>query len=77
MTPVPIPKPSYLDGCDYLGAFNSERRWRSKDGKRVFTWDSLHGEIEVFNKRGRHLGALDALDGHQTKSAVPGRTINV
>lgn len=77
MPPVPIPKPSFLDGCDYLGAFNGERRWRSKDGKRVFTWDSLHGEIEVFNKRGRHLGALDALNGNKTKSAVPGRTIDV
>lgn len=77
MPSKPIPKPSFLDGCDYLGAFNRERRWRSVDGKRIFTWDSLHGEIEVFNKRGYHLGVLDAVTGAFIKDAVPGRTIDV
>lgn len=77
MTVVPIPKPSFLDGCEYLGAFSGERRWRSYDGKRIYTWDSLHGEIEVFNKRGCHLGAIDAITGVLKKEAVPGRKINV
>jgi len=73
----PIPKPSFLDNCDYLGAFGNERRWRSKDGKRLFTWDHLHGEIEVFDRRGNHLGAIDAVDGRQIKDAIRGRKINV
>lgn len=77
MTAIQIPKPSFLDGCEHLGAFSGERRWRSFDGKRIFTWDSLHGEIEVFNKRGRHLGAIDPAHGNLLKDAVPGRTINV
>lgn len=77
MTVKPIPKPSFLDGCDYLGAFSGERRWRSSDGKRIFTWDGLHGEIEVFNKRGRHLGAIHPIHGNLLKDAVPGRTIDV
>lgn len=77
MVAKPIPKPSYLTYCDYLGVFNGERRWRSKDGKRIFTWDALHGEIEVFNKRGYHLGAIDAVHGHLIKDAVPGRKIDV
>lgn len=77
MPPKPIPRPSFLDGCYYLGAFNAERRWRRKDGKRIFTWDSLHGEIEVFNARGRHLGVIDPIHGNIIKDAVPGRKIDV
>ena len=77
MTRNLIPKPSFLDGCTFLGAFSGERRWRSTDGNRIFTWDSLHGEIEVFNKRGRHLGAIDPIHGNLIKDAVPGRSIDV
>jgi len=75
--PKPIPKPSILDQLAYLGAFNGERRWRSPAGDRLYTWDSLHGEVEVFNKRGRHLGAVDPITGTLLKVAVPGRKINV
>ena len=38
---------------------------------------SLHGEIEVFNARGKHLGAMDPVTGEMIKSAVPGRAIDV
>lgn len=75
--PVSIPDPSFLDQCDYLGAFGGERRWRSLDRKRLYTWDSLHGEIEVYNARGRHLGALDAVTGLLIKPARKGRRIDV
>ena len=77
MSPTPIPVPSFLDTCEYLGAFSGQKRWRSPDRKRLYTWDSLHGEIEVFNKRGKHLGALDAVTGRLTKDPVSGRSIDV
>ena len=77
MSPIPIPVPSFLDTCDYLGVFSGQRRWRSSDGKRLYTWDFLHGEIEVFNKRGQHLGALDAVTGILKKYPVSGRRIDV
>lgn len=77
MSPVPIPKPSFLDECIYLGAFSGERRWRSHDGKRIYTWDSLHGEIEVFTKRGYHLAVIDPIHGAKIKDAVKGRKIDV
>jgi hypothetical protein len=51
----PIPKPSFLDDCDYLGAFSGERRWRSKDGKRIFTWDGLHGHLIKPAVKGRRI----------------------
>jgi hypothetical protein len=74
---VPRPKPCFLDGVQYLGDRNGEQRWRSPDGKRLYTWDHLHGEIEVFDKRGHHLGALHPVTGVLIKPAVKGRTIDV
>jgi hypothetical protein len=56
---------------------HGDRRWRSKDRKRLFTWDGLHGEVEVFNARGQHLGSVDAVTGALIKLAVRGRRINV
>jgi hypothetical protein len=49
----------------------------SPDGERIYTWDALHGEIEVFNKRGFHLGGLDAVIGSLIKEAVRGRRIEI
>jgi hypothetical protein len=73
----PIPADSYLfSSCESLGAFNGKRRWRSLDGKKYFEWDTLHGEIEVYNRRGKHLGVLDAY-GNIIKDAVEGRTITI
>lgn len=60
-----------------LGAIGGQKRWRSKDGKRLYTWDALHGEIEVFTKKGKHLGALDAVTGQLIKEPIPGRKIDV
>ncbi len=74
---IPRPKPCFLDECESLGSFNGEKRWRSKDSNRIYTWDSLHGEIEVFNKRGYHLGVLDAVTGEFIKGPVKGRKIDV
>lgn len=72
----PIPKPCFLDNCIPNGARNGEKRWRSKEGDRLYTWDSLHGEIEVYNNRGRHLGVYDP-DGKLIKEAVKGRKIEI
>ena len=76
MAGKPIPKPSFLDDCEPLGAFNGKKRWRSKDGKRLFEWDSFHGEIEVYNVRGYHLGVYNT-EGNLIKPAKKGRKINV
>lgn len=47
------------------------------DGKRYFEWDHTHGDIEVYDKRGRHLGSMDPVTGHMSKPAVPGRKIEL
>lgn len=43
---------------------------------KFYTWDGLHGEIEVFNKRGYHIMVLDPF-GNKIKDAVKGRKIDV
>lgn len=73
---IPIPRPSYLDACQYIGFLYGRKRWRSHDGQRLYEWDDLHGEIEVYNRRGKHLGVLDA-SGKMISDPVLGRTINV
>lgn len=77
LSPEPIPKPSFLDCCDCLGFISGAKRWRSKDGQKYFTWDSMHGEIEVFNKRGKHIAVFHPLTGKTIKYAVKGRVIDV
>lgn len=73
-----LPKPNYLDSnCIYLKVVAGRKVWRSKDGKRYYTWDELHGEIEIFNKRGRHLGSADYLSGKIIKDQVKGRRLDV
>jgi|SaaInl8_200m_RNA_FD_contig_81_150201_length_1393_multi_3_in_0_out_0_4 hypothetical protein len=78
MTYKPVPKQSFLTKeCEYTGLCNREGRWRSIDRKRIYTWDGLHGEIEVFNNRGRHLGVLEPENGILIKPAKKGRKIDV
>ncbi|MBD3249181.1 hypothetical protein GF336_03990 [Candidatus Woesearchaeota archaeon] len=42
-------------------------------GKRIYKWDNLHNEIEVFDDMGKHMGAQDPLSGAMYKPAVKGR----
>jgi hypothetical protein len=71
------PKPCYLDNFQVWKTVAGQRIWRNNDGSRLYTWDALHGEIEVFTARGHHLGALDAVTGQFRKPAVKGRKIDV
>ena len=73
----PIPRPSFLDTCDYLGYIYRERRWRDPILHRLLTWDGRHGEIEAFDLRGRHVAVLDSITGEPMKPARKGRRIRV
>ncbi len=50
------------------------RRWKDDDGT-IYEWDSQHGKVEVYNKRGVHQGEFDPDTGAQTKPADPGRKV--
>ncbi len=74
---VPLPKPCFLDTCEVFGVRGGKKIWRLSETGSFYTWDSLHGEIEAFNRRGKHLGSLDATTGKYVKTAVRGRKIDV
>lgn len=72
-----MPRPCFIDSCEYYKMIGERKVWRSKDGMRFYTWDSLHGDFEVFNKRGRHLGSVDHFAGEIIKDAVKGRRLDL
>ncbi|MFF3892599.1 colicin E3/pyocin S6 family cytotoxin [Streptomyces sp. NPDC001812] len=73
---VPLPQDSFLRSL--RSDFKGEKRWYSHDGKRIYTWDGEHGgEVEVFNKQGRHLGVVDPVTGELIKPARKERRIDV
>ncbi|MEU6228327.1 colicin E3/pyocin S6 family cytotoxin [Streptomyces sp. NPDC047042] len=74
---VNLPPDCFLHGLNSRYVYNS-RRWYEADGSRIYTWDGEHGgEVEVFNKRGRHIGVAHPVTGETIKSAVRGRSIDV
>ncbi|NYT41539.1 hypothetical protein HZY97_12275 [Sphingomonas sp. R-74633] len=73
---IPVPAGSFLEDCTPIGAPSGRKRWRSQNGKRLYEWDSLHGEIEVYNSRGEHIAVFD-VDGNWKDEAVEGRRIDV
>ena len=55
------------------GGGGRRHRWVDNSGK-IYEWDSQHGAVEMYDKRGKHLGEFDPETGKQTKPAKPGRT---
>lgn len=66
----------FLDQMEKV-ARKGGQRWRGPDGDRWYEWDRLHGHVEVYDKRGNHLGAADPMTGQLIGRAKPGRTIDV
>ncbi|RJF83285.1 hypothetical protein D3877_00890 [Azospirillum cavernae] len=71
------PRPSILDDFDFHKVIDGRKVWKNREGTRYFSWDSLHGEVEMFDRRGYHLGSLDPNTGNPLKDAVRGRRLNV
>lgn len=74
MAYVPKPSSSYLDKLEKYHVIDGKKTYRDND--KYYQWDSLHGEIEVYDKRGYHIMVLDP-QGNYIKDAVRGRKINV
>ena len=50
------------------GGGGLRRRWKLPNGC-ICEWDSQHGEVELYDKRGRHKGAYDP----ETGNPIPGK----
>jgi len=50
------------------GGGGLRKRWKTAYGT-IFEWDSQHAAVEMYNKRGKHLGEFDPETGERTKDA--------
>ncbi|WP_418254616.1 hemagglutinin repeat-containing protein [Gallibacterium anatis] len=81
---IPAPKQEEITGFKDLakikyktpvqGGGRLRERWKDKEGN-IYEWDSRHGTMEKYNKRGKHLGEFDFKTGEQLKNADPTRRI--
>lgn len=63
--------PVWQDSKPYRGPI----RTNGKNGRdrEYLEWDYTHGDIEVYDRRGNHLGSRDPITGEMTKPPVKGR----
>ncbi|MDF3821618.1 colicin E3/pyocin S6 family cytotoxin [Leptospira sp. 96542] len=71
-----IPDDCFLHAQKKIGVVSGRKTWSNEDGSQLYQWDSLHGEVEVYSKRGRHLGVLN-VHGVFIKEETKGRRIDV
>ena len=60
-----------------LNPFRGQTKTNGLQGKerRYYERDRTHGDVEVYDSQGNHLGSMDTKTGEMTKPAVPGRNI--
>ena len=75
MAYISKPKPCFLDRCKKYKVVGDTQIYSYKD--KFYTWDGLHGEIEVFNHIGVHISVIHPVTGIPIKAAVKGRKIDV
>ena len=51
---------------------NQRRRWQDTENGDIYEWDYQHGDIEIYNKRGKHKGSINPKT-KKKKPPVPGR----
>jgi hypothetical protein len=49
-------------------------RWKDRK-ENIFEWDSEHGRVDKYDRRGRHKGEFDPQTGEQTKEADKTRSV--
>jgi hypothetical protein len=59
------------------GAGGKTRTVGQGKSQRYFEWDFTHGDIEVYDPKGRHLGSMNPTSGAMYKPPVPGRRIEL
>ncbi|MEJ0229451.1 colicin-like bacteriocin tRNase domain-containing protein (plasmid) [Klebsiella michiganensis] len=82
----PAPKTEEIKGLGELkesrkktpkqGGGGRRDRWIGDKGRKIYEWDSQHGELEGYRASdGSHLGAFDPKTGKQVKGSDPKRNI--
>ncbi len=72
---ISIPSDCFIRSLErYI--YSGTPRWLSADRQRIYTWDGLHGEVEIYSRHGFHIGVVDC-DGRYIGGSVKGRKIDV
>jgi hypothetical protein len=59
-----------------VGGGSLRDRWTDAKGRKIYEWDSMHGELEEYRASdGSHLGAFDPKTGERRDDAQPKRNI--
>ena len=66
----------YLESLQPVKRKGGRARWKDEDGF-IYEWDSQHGELEVYDRNGNHVGVKDPNTGAWTKPRKRGRFIEV
>lgn len=48
------------------GGGGLRKRWKDEEGN-IYEWDSRHGSVEKYDRKGKHLGEFDPETGEQLK----------
>ena len=57
---IPYSPPSFLEDCFILSKrIEGKKTWKSRDGKRLYQWDSQHGDVEIYSAKTEYI--LDPL----------------
>jgi len=57
------------------GGGGLRKRWTDAKGKKIYEWDSRHGELEMYRSDGAHLGAFDPQTGERREGPLKERSI--
>lgn len=60
-----------------IGKRNGRSTYKNINEDYYYQWDSLHGEWQVYNKKGRHIGVLNEIGNKKIKNAKKSRKINI
>jgi hypothetical protein len=65
-----FPQARRVRGKTIMSGGGLRQRWKSRSGT-IYEWDYQHGRVEVYDRRGRHLGEFDPNTGVRMKPANP------
>jgi hypothetical protein len=66
----------FVDSLQRVRSKGKRKRWRGPN-EQIYEEDTQHGELEKYNRRGRHKGSVDPDSGEIIKDPVKGRSIEV
>lgn len=73
--PAPLDLPAFpqatrVRGKTTLPGGGLRQRWKDRSGT-IYEWDYQHGRVELYTRRGRHIGEFDPYTGARTKPPNP------